>query len=141
MVCITCVVLQAFKDGEVRLLICTDLAARGLDISGLPYVVNVTLPDRAEDYIHRVGRVGAAETLKPVLTTLGHTHHVVNVTLPDRAEDYIHRVGRVGAAETLKPVLKTLRHTHHVVNVTLPDRAEDYIHRVGRVGACPKPEA
>jgi len=51
-------VIQAFKEGAVRFLICTDVAARGLDISGLPYVVNVTLPDRAEDYIHRVGRVG-----------------------------------------------------------------------------------
>ena len=50
---------QAFKAGEVRFLISTDLGARGLDISGLPYVVNMTLPDRAEDYIHRVGRVGA----------------------------------------------------------------------------------
>lgn len=49
---------QAFKDGEVRFLICTDVGARGLDISGLPYVINMTLPDRAEDYIHRVGRVG-----------------------------------------------------------------------------------
>ena len=52
--------MQAFKEGAVRFLICTDVAARGLDISGLPYVVNVTLPDRAEDYIHRVGRVGAS---------------------------------------------------------------------------------
>lgn len=50
--------LQAFKQGEVRFLICTDVAARGLDISGLPYVINLTLPNRAEDYIHRVGRVG-----------------------------------------------------------------------------------
>lgn len=53
--------LQAFKDGDVRLLICTDVAARGIDISGLPYVINMTLPDRAEDYIHRVGRVGRAD--------------------------------------------------------------------------------
>ena len=37
--------MQAFKEGAVRFLICTDVAARGLDISGLPYVVNVTLPD------------------------------------------------------------------------------------------------
>lgn len=42
----------------MRFLICTDVAARGIDISGLPYVINLTLPDRAEDYIHRVGRVG-----------------------------------------------------------------------------------
>ncbi len=42
----------------MRFLICTDVAARGIDISGLPFVINLTLPDRAEDYIHRVGRVG-----------------------------------------------------------------------------------
>ena len=52
--------LQAFKDGDIRFLICTDVAARGIDIAGLPYVVNMTLPDRSEDYIHRVGRVGNA---------------------------------------------------------------------------------
>lgn len=38
--------MQAFKDGDVRFLICTDVAARGIDIQGLPYVVNMTLPDR-----------------------------------------------------------------------------------------------
>ena len=54
---------QAFKEGDVRFLLATDVAARGLDIAGLPYVVNLTLPDRAEDYIHRCGgavRCGAA---------------------------------------------------------------------------------
>ena len=55
--------VQAFKDGDIRFLICTDVAARGIDIAGLPYLVNMTLPDRAEDYIHRVGRVGAALTI------------------------------------------------------------------------------
>ena len=50
--------MQAFKDGDIRFLICTDVAARGIDISGLPYLINMTLPDRTEDYIHRVGRVG-----------------------------------------------------------------------------------
>ena len=49
---------QAFKSGDVRFLIATDVAARGIDIAGLPYMVNMTLPDRDEDYIHRVGRVG-----------------------------------------------------------------------------------
>ena len=55
--------VTAFKEGGVRILICTDVAARGIDISGLPYVVNMTLPDNEEDYIHRVGRVGRADTL------------------------------------------------------------------------------
>ncbi|PXF45891.1 ATP-dependent RNA helicase DDX1 [Gracilariopsis chorda] len=53
--------LAAFKAGEVRFLICTDVAARGIDIVGLPYLVNVCLPDKSENYIHRVGRVGRAE--------------------------------------------------------------------------------
>lgn len=50
--------LAAFRNGEVRFLICTDVAARGIDIVGLPFLVNVTLPDKSETYIHRVGRVG-----------------------------------------------------------------------------------
>ncbi|GAB5031371.1 atp-dependent rna helicase ddx1 [Nannochloropsis oceanica] len=55
--------LQAFKDGDVRFLICTDVAARGIDIQGLPYVINMTLPDVVENYIHRVGRVGRADSV------------------------------------------------------------------------------
>lgn len=55
--------LQSFKDGDVRILVCTDVAARGIDITGLPYVINMTLPDKPEDYIHRVGRVGRADRM------------------------------------------------------------------------------
>ena len=56
--------LKSFKDGEVRVLIATDVAARGLDISELPFVVNMMLPDDAvETYVHRVGRVGRAERI------------------------------------------------------------------------------
>ncbi|XP_065896909.1 ATP-dependent RNA helicase DDX1-like [Dysidea avara] len=55
--------LQAFKDGEVRFLICTDVAARGIDVHGIPYVVNVTMPDDKQNYIHRIGRVGRADRM------------------------------------------------------------------------------
>lgn len=55
--------LAAFKEGEVRFLICTDVAARGLDITGIPYVVNVTLPDEKQNYVHRIGRVGRRERM------------------------------------------------------------------------------
>jgi len=55
--------LQAFKEGEIRFLICTDVAARGIDITGLPYVINMTLPDKSEDYIHRIGRVGRVDRM------------------------------------------------------------------------------
>jgi len=52
--------LEAFKEGDVRFLISTDVGARGLDIKELPYVINMTLPDKPEQYIHRIGRVGRA---------------------------------------------------------------------------------
>ena len=55
--------LSAFKESEVRVLISTDVAARGIDIQGLPLVVNMTLPDKSEDYVHRVGRVGRADAI------------------------------------------------------------------------------
>lgn len=53
-------VLQEFKDGQLRVLVATDIAARGLDIEDLPIVVNYDLPHVAEDYVHRIGRTGRA---------------------------------------------------------------------------------
>ena len=52
--------LAAFKTGKVRVLVATDIAARGLDIAQLPHVVNYELPNVAEDYVHRIGRTGRA---------------------------------------------------------------------------------
>jgi ATP-dependent RNA helicase RhlE len=52
--------LDEFKAGEVGVLVATDVAARGLDISALPFVVNFDLPHNAEDYVHRIGRTGRA---------------------------------------------------------------------------------
>ena len=52
--------LARFKDNELRVLVATDIAARGLDIEALPHVVNYDLPHVAEDYVHRIGRTGRA---------------------------------------------------------------------------------
>lgn len=52
--------LAAFKQGRVRVLVATDIAARGLDIDDLPHVVNFDLPNVPEDYVHRIGRTGRA---------------------------------------------------------------------------------
>jgi ATP-dependent RNA helicase RhlE len=52
--------LKEFKNGEIRTLVATDVAARGLDISNLPHVVNYDMPQVPEDYIHRIGRTGRA---------------------------------------------------------------------------------
>lgn len=52
--------MDDFKDGKVRALIATDVAARGLDINQLEQVVNFDMPYKAEDYVHRIGRTGRA---------------------------------------------------------------------------------
>jgi ATP-dependent RNA helicase RhlE len=52
--------LAGFKDGKIRVLVATDIAARGLDISQLPHVINYELPNVPEDYVHRIGRTGRA---------------------------------------------------------------------------------
>lgn len=52
--------LRKFKEGEIRVLVATDIAARGIDIEELPYVINYELPESATDYTHRIGRTGRA---------------------------------------------------------------------------------
>ena len=51
---------QDFKDGKISVLVATDIAQRGLDISGITHVINYDVPQQAEDYVHRIGRTGRA---------------------------------------------------------------------------------
>lgn len=103
--------LQAFKDGDVRFLICTDVAARGIDIQGLPYVVNMTLPDRRVPVRNHMLRSlsvsdrmvrSACLVWSPCSNMLpGAGRSQISGNVLCRSEDYIHRVGRVGRAEAL----------------------------------------
>jgi superfamily II DNA/RNA helicase len=52
--------LEKFKAGELQILVCSDVAARGIDIGGLSHVFNFDVPHHAEDYVHRIGRTGRA---------------------------------------------------------------------------------
>jgi ATP-dependent RNA helicase RhlE len=52
--------LAGFKSGDIRALVATDIAARGIDIEDLPHVVNFEIPNVSEDYVHRIGRTGRA---------------------------------------------------------------------------------
>jgi ATP-dependent RNA helicase RhlE len=63
--------LDAFKKGEIDVLVATDVAARGLDISDLPCVINFDLPYNAEDYVHRIGRTGRAGASGDALSVYG----------------------------------------------------------------------
>ena len=73
--------LDAFKRGEVDVLVCTDVAARGLDIADLPAVFNFDVPFNAEDYVHRIGRTGraGASGLAVTLVTRDDTRLVADI--------------------------------------------------------------
>lgn len=61
-------VLQKFKDNQVKLLVATDVAARGLDIADITHVINYSLPQTYDDYVHRIGRTGRADRVGMALT-------------------------------------------------------------------------
>ncbi|MBL4673794.1 MAG: DEAD/DEAH box helicase [Arenicella sp.] len=64
--------LAEFKAGKVRVLVATDIAARGIDIDQLPHVVNFDLPQVAEDYVHRIGRTGRAGASGEAISLVSH---------------------------------------------------------------------
>jgi len=76
--------LADFKSGAVRVLVATDVAARGLDIDSLPVVVNFELPHTAHDYVHRIGRTGRA----------GAVGEAISLVAPEE-EDYLKQVNRL----------------------------------------------
>lgn len=69
--------LDGFKDGRYRVLVATDIAARGIDVTGIELVVNFDLPDSPDDYVHRIGRTGRA----------GRSGHAISFAAPDQSRD------------------------------------------------------
>lgn len=69
--------LEGFKSGRYRILVATDIAARGIDVKGIELVINYDLPDDAENYVHRIGRTGRA----------GHEGHAISFATPDQRND------------------------------------------------------
>ena len=69
--------LEGFKSGKYRVLVATDIAARGIDVTGIELVLNFDLPEQAEDYVHRIGRTGRA----------GAVGHAISFATPDQRRD------------------------------------------------------
>jgi len=69
--------LEGFKSGKYRILVATDIAARGIDVTGIELVINYDLPEDAENYVHRIGRTGRA----------GHEGHAISFATPDQKQD------------------------------------------------------
>jgi ATP-dependent RNA helicase RhlE len=95
--------LEGFKNGAHRVLIATDIAARGLDIDGISHVVNFDVPRNAEDYIHRIGRTGRAEATGDAVTFVAFDEeefldrieqHIGSKLERRRYSDFDHGVGR-----------------------------------------------
>ncbi len=69
--------LDGFKSGRYRVLVATDIAARGIDVTGIQLVLNFDLPDHTEDYVHRIGRTGRA----------GQTGKAISFAMPEQKND------------------------------------------------------
>jgi len=69
--------LDGFKSGKYRVLVATDIAARGIDVTGIELVINFDIPDDAENYVHRIGRTGRA----------GCPGHAISLATPDQSRD------------------------------------------------------
>ncbi len=69
--------LDGFKSGRYRVLVATDIASRGIDVSKIEMVINYDLPDDIENYVHRIGRTGRA----------GHKGHAISFAMPDQSRD------------------------------------------------------
>ena len=98
--------LDGFRDGTYQILVATDIAARGIDVSQISHVINYDMPDTADAYIHRIGRTGRAARSGDAFTLVtarGHGHgadHREKAQRPDRAAyDRGFRLQRPGAAQ------------------------------------------
>lgn len=87
--------LQTFKDGEVQFLVCSDVAARGLDIPAVSHVFNFDVPSNPEDYVHRIGRTGRA----------GRSGKAFTLALPEEGK-YLASVVRMIGKEITKVALE-----------------------------------
>ena len=67
--------LKDFKSGAVRVLVATDIAARGIDVDGISHVVNFDFPMHAEDYVHRIGRTGRAHAIGDAISFVTPEDH------------------------------------------------------------------
>ena len=97
--------LQHLRDGRMRVLVATDVAARGLDVPGISHVINFDAPRQAEDYIHRIGRTGRAGRPGVAVTLLAHREkHLVH-----SIERYTGNALRVAVIPGLEPVARAER--------------------------------
>jgi ATP-dependent RNA helicase RhlE len=105
--------LASFKANKVRVLVATDIAARGLDIQKLPYVVNYELPNVPEDYVHRIGRTARA----------GHDGHAISLVSHDE-QSLLRDIERMLKTSIEQQILDGYEPEHWNYSVTPPRQAK-----------------
>lgn len=110
--------LNAFKDGSLRVLVATDIAARGLDIAELPFVINYEMPAQPEDYVHRIGRTGRAGADGVAISLMNESEQKMfesikeltgNKLLIERIEGFEPQWWEQGGAKPEKPEMREPR--------------------------------
>jgi ATP-dependent RNA helicase RhlE len=109
--------LEGFKNGKYRVLVATDIASRGIDVSGIELVINYDLPDESENYIHRIGRTGRA----------GNPGHAISFAMPDQEKE-------VRAIERLMRVALSVSEHPDLPKETFPPPASIFSSRVRSFG-------
>ncbi|MDO8618175.1 MAG: DEAD/DEAH box helicase [Candidatus Uhrbacteria bacterium] len=99
--------LEGFKSGKYRVLVATDIAARGIDVKGIELVINFDLPDQAGDYVHRIGRTGRA----------GRSGHAISFATPDQGRD-VREIEKL--TRTMLPVAKLPELPPHRAQPSMP---------------------
>ena len=112
--------LEAFRQGRTRVLVATDIAARGLDVEGISHVVNYDVPTHPEDYVHRIGRTGRAQAVGQAYTLVtpldGPMIHRIEYVLKQKIErrrveglDYSTPAARMPDAEAIRRYVEANR--------------------------------
>lgn len=110
--------LEGFKSGKYRILVATDIAARGIDVRNIELVINYDLPDNAEDYVHRIGRTGRA----------GETGHAISFARPNERKD-VYAIERLIRAELPVSKLPLLSGSNTPApQETRPERKSSRVH-------------
>lgn len=103
--------LEEFKSGKARVMVATEVAARGLDIQGLPHVVNYDMPFLAEDYVHRIGRTGRAGQQGHAVSFVSRDEELTLVQVENLIQQRIKRIQLAGYEPKSRDALLTKMHS------------------------------
>ena len=112
--------LEGFRNREYRILVATDIAARGIDVEGISHVVNFDVPMAPEDYVHRIGRTARAQAIGEALTLVS----------PEE-EDFLHAIQRLTKIESPRQKLAEFDY-HKPAPATVRPMAEERPRRGAR---------